>query len=330
MKTLTGYLKTKAPLYILMVLFALLIILMNWVSDYPLDATIYALVICAVAFIIYESICYIKHTKFMKSLRDMENKIGISIENLPAPQDNISREYTSLLEELSKVQTMTESKYNSRYRDMFDYYTMWAHQIKTPIQAMMLILQEEETETNQELELELKKIEQYVDMVLTFLKLDTSASDLSIKKQPIDPIIKSAVRKNAKSFIIKKISLVYDDLDIVALTDEKWLQFVIEQILSNCLKYTKSGSVTIAKTGDTSFSITDTGIGIASDDLPRVFERGFTGYNGREDKKATGIGLYLCHEILNKLGHKISIESTKGVGTTVTIDVSSRNIDVRD
>ncbi|MGB4381461.1 MAG: ATP-binding protein, partial [Bacillota bacterium] len=213
--------------------------------------------------------------------------------------------------------------------DMVDYYTTWAHQIKTPIAAMRLLLQSEQSETNSELLEQLFKIEQYVEMALQYLRLENISSDLVLKEHSLDTIVKQAVRKYSNSFIRKKIKLNYAELNHNVLTDEKWLVFVIEQILSNALKYTDSGEISIYMDDEMpdTLVIEDTGIGIAEEDLPRVFERGFTGYTGRIDKKATGIGLFLCKQILDRLSHTITIESQVGEGTKVKIGLDVIDID---
>jgi signal transduction histidine kinase len=165
-------------------------------------------------------------------------------------------------------------------------------------------------------------------MVLQYLRMEDMNADLIFKKYSLDDIIKQAVRKYSKSFIRKKIKLNYEDLNRNVLTDEKWLVFVVEQILSNALKYTNEGEISIYMDGvlpDT-LVIEDTGIGIRQEDLPRVFEKGFTGYIGRSDKSSTGIGLYLCKRILNKLSHTIMIESAVGKGTKVKIGLEVADV----
>ena len=137
----------------------------------------------------------------------------------------------------------------------------------------------------------------------------------------IDPIVRGAVRKFAGQFIRRGISLDYTPMDKSLVTDEKWLSFVVEQLLSNALKYTRQGSVSIYMEGDT-LCIRDTGIGIAPEDLPRIFDRGYTGCNGRTDKKATGLGLYLCRRICQNLGHPITAQSTPGAGTLMKLDLT--------
>lgn len=216
---------------------------------------------------------------------------------------------------------------NMKYADMVDYYTMWAHQIKTPIASMHLILQKQDSEDSRRLRTELMRIEQYVEMVLCFLRLDSDSTDYVLKEYRLDDIIRTAIRKLAPQFIMKKLVLDYETIDKQVLTDEKWLGFVIEQVLSNAVKYTESGKVKISCEGS-KLVISDTGIGIAPDDLPRIFDIGYTGFNGRMDRKASGIGLYLCRRICNNLGHGITAESVPGQGTTIAIELERNNLEV--
>lgn len=175
---------------------------------------------------------------------------------------------------------------------------------------------------------QVQSVEQYVEMVLGYLRLESPSSDYVIRNYALDDIVRQAVRKYASQFIRRRLRLEYTPLNVSVITDEKWLLFVIEQVLSNALKYTRSGSVSITLEAPKTLCIRDTGIGIASEDLPRVFEKGFTGCNGRTDKRATGIGLYLCRRILEKLGHTIAITSTVGEGTTVRICLQQDALEV--
>lgn len=216
---------------------------------------------------------------------------------------------------------------------MTDYFTLWTHQIKTPIAAMYLLLQQEIPEQDRsqeihfmkqyfiqkrEIESELFKIEQYVEMVLQYLRLNSSVNDFVLQEYELDGMVRQAVRKYAPMFIRRKLSLHYEPLQVKAVTDEKWLTFVLEQILSNAIKYTSAGDIFVRMEGGC-LVVEDTGIGILPEDLPRIFDKGYTGYNGRSDKKASGIGLYLVKKILEKLGHKILIESEPGKGTKVKL-----------
>ena len=241
--------------------------------------------------------------------------------------DEMENELLEIIERLKNGGMRLNDSMNMKYSDMVDYYTMWVHQIKTPIASMHLILQKEDSEDSRRLRAELFRVEQYVQMVLCFLRLDSDFTDYVIKEYRFDDIIRPAVRRLAPQFIMKKLSLEYEQTDEVALTDEKWLGFVVEQVLSNAVKYTSAGSISIKCDGDR-LVISDTGIGIAAEDLPRIFDKGYTGFNGRADRKASGIGLYLCRRICDNLGHSIKVESAAGQGTTITIGLRRNKLEV--
>lgn len=241
--------------------------------------------------------------------------------------DEIENELLEIIERLKNGGMRLNDSMNMKYSDMVDYYTMWVHQIKTPIASMHLILQKEDSEDSRRLRAELFRVEQYVQMVLCFLRLDSDFTDYVIKEYRVDDIIRPAVRRLASQFIMKKLALEYEHTDEVALTDEKWLGFVVEQVLSNAVKYTSEGSISIKCDGDR-LVISDTGIGIAAEDLPRIFDKGYTGFNGRADRKASGIGLYLCRRICDNLGHSIKVESAAGHGTTIIIGLERNRLEV--
>lgn len=223
-----------------------------------------------------------------------------------------------------------------RYTEMMDYYGMWAHQIKTPIAAMRILVQSgmdrEENEENQklfrQLQMELFKTEQYVEMVLSYLKIGDIAKDMVLERCDLGKVVRQAVKKYSRLFILQKLSLEMGEIAEIVLTDEKWLSFVVEQILSNALKYTKSGSVSIYLEQEGVLVIKDTGIGISAEDLPRIMEKGYTGYNGRIDKRSTGIGLYLCKKVMDKLHHQLRIDSEDGKGTKVVLDLRRTQLDL--
>ena len=265
-----------------------------------------------------------------KNLRRISNEITFSLENLETPWNPLEQEYQNLLRVLSEEKNRKENEWQTREQDLAEYYTMWVHQIKTPIAALKLLLEEKNTEGENTEELgELFSIEQYVKMALQYTKLDGETTDFVFQKVPLDTVVRQAVRQYARQFIHKKIRLEYEELGVSVLTDEKWLEFVMEQLLSNAIKYTESGSVTISMEGDC-LVIADTGIGIRAEDIPRVMERGYTGYNGHANKRSTGIGLYLCQRILKKLGHSFSIESEEGEGTRVRIGFVTETENLRD
>ena len=230
------------------------------------------------------------------------------------------------LEEREAELYQKKSDAENRYNDLVDYYTLWVHQIKTPIAASKLLVSEvTDRQLKQQLEQEIFKIDSYTNLVLQYLRLESFHDDLVLKKENIENLVKEVIRKYAIFFIQKGLSVDLHDLDKTVVTDEKWLLVVIEQILSNSLKYTNSGGIEIYME-DQELCIKDTGIGIKNSDVLRVFERGFSGYNGRLTQQSSGLGLYLTQKISQELGHQIRIESELGQGTTVRIKFAEVNL----
>ncbi len=248
--------------------------------------------------------------------------------NFPDTEGIEEEDYRRLLQLFIEGHNCYRTDVLNRYSDRLDYYTAWAHQIKTPIASMRLHLQNEDSSLSRKLSGELFRVEQYVEMVLTYLRLDSDSTDYVIKEYDLDGIIREAVKKFAGEFINRKLSLSYEPVHARVITDKKWLSFVIEQVLSNALKYTNSGSITITLDSEKRLYIRDTGIGIVAEDLPRIFENGYTGYNGRSHRKASGIGLYLCKRICTNLGHTIRAESAVDKGTTIIIGLAQRKIEI--
>ena len=324
-KLIISYFKLHLKGIILFFLFPSTFALVFYLYNLPIEPVAYAAVLYALISLILFSIDLFQYYKRNKLLQDLKNNTTLNIDKLPDPKDIIEKDYQDLVHAIYKENIQVNYNAEISRSKLIDYYTLWAHQIKTPIAAMRLILQGEESEQNSELSMELFKIEEYVEFVLQYLRIESISSDLILKKYSLDDIVKQAIRKYARMFIRKRIKLNFDELNCEVLTDEKWLVFVIEQILSNALKYTKEGSISIYvdKLSEKTLVIEDTGIGIREEDLTRIFERGFTGYNGRWNKTSTGLGLYLCKQILSKLSHGITIESEVDKGTKVMIDFST-------
>ena len=323
-----GYIKQNIKVIFLFIVFALVFGIVFSLYDLEIEAIYYSVMLCSFIGLIYICINFINYYKKHIQLYKLQNEISISSENLPSPKTLMEEDYTNLILNLNKEYKTYISKSDIAKSDMIDYYTMWVHQIKTPISAMKLLIQTSESEISSDLSSELFKIEQYVEMVLSYIRLGSNENDFVIKEYDLDNIVRQAIRKYAPLFIRKKINLDFQPTTYKVLTDEKWLVFVIEQLLSNAIKYTNKGKISIYPLENKKLVIEDTGIGISKEDIPRIFDKGFTGYNGRTDKKATGLGLYLCKNILDKLSHKISIESEVGVKTKVILDLSMLNINI--
>lgn len=286
----------------------------------PKGEILYGMLLCAVLWICVVAADYCACRRRCQRLAECRAAVDVSLDGLTECSHPVEQQYQELLRILFGAKQELERQTGQREREQTEYYTMWVHQIKTPIAALKLLLEEEKDagELRQEEISELFRIEQYAEMALGYTRLKSESTDFVFRRLKLDDVIREAVRKYAKQFIRKKISLHYEPTGQMVLTDEKWLGFVLGQLLSNALKYTPRGSITISME-DHSLRIFDTGIGIREEDLPRVCEMGYTGYNGRAEKRSTGIGLYLCSSILKKLGHGFSITSEEGKGTCVSI-----------
>ena len=317
------YARSKAKLALLLVFFAVLTMVIFRLYHVRWDAAVYAAVLCGCIGLVAAAFDFVAFCKRHVMLHAMDGCVSYSIDELPVAATPVEADYQRLLRELfeSRSRLLAETEEARRY--MSDYYAMWVHQIKVPIAAMHLLMGDEK---NSPLALELFKIEQYVEMALSYVRLNAGSTDYVIKEYELEPVVKQAVRKYAPLFIARKLSLNIGELGGTVITDEKWLQFVIEQILSNSLKYTKKGMISIYLEEPKTLVIEDTGIGIAPEDISRIGEKGFTGYNGRLDKKSTGLGLYLCREILGRLSHRLEISSQVGAGTKVKIHMKNRDM----
>ena len=317
------YVRQRKRTIILFFLFSFVFLFTFFLYNLPMAAVCYPICICLII-TLGVFVWDIKHIKRKhQKLTELSQQPASLMEHFPAQQTQDDLDYQAIIQSLRQQQNQLETTMNMKYQDMIDYYTIWAHQIKTPIAAMRLTLQNEDSALSRQISEQLQKIEQYVEMVLAFLRLDSTSKDYVFRQQPLDTILKDAVKKFARQFIRKKLRLSYEPTNAMVLTDEKWLCFVVEQILSNSLKYTAKGSITIRQEPGKVLVIEDTGIGIAPEDLPRIAEKGFTGLNGREDKRATGLGLYLCRRVLKSLSHKMEITSQVGKGTQVRLMLDS-------
>ena len=337
---------------------------------------VYAAVLDAILLLITVLVGFFRYSSKVKALSNALKRPVEEQAQLPEATDDVEMLYHRLLENQSIARSESESSAAIRQSQMRDYYSMWVHQIKTPISAMKLLLEAEREALGQlicddeqsqchigdmtggnigaaglnaalkqqailtelsdnvaSFEDELFRIEEYVSMALQYQRVSSTENDFVLEKVSVDGVIRDTIKKYAKIMIRRHIGINYSGTGQEVYTDVKWLAFMLEQILSNAIKYTPQGFVTIetAEEKDRFFiTIKDTGIGIKAEDLPRVFEKCYTGYNGHADKKATGIGLYLCRQMADKLGHTIRMESEIGKGTKVWIGFDLDYADVRD
>ena len=315
------------PLVLLILCFGIFALVFA-LYDLPIGAVIYPCLLCAGILLLSGIRRLVLSRRKHRTLEALAALPDSLLHQLEAFDTQTDRDYHGIIAALSRREEARAGEISRKLSDSMDYYTTWVHQIKTPIASMRLLLEKEDSPVSRQLSEELFRVEQYVQMVMTYQRLDSDSTDYVFRQTDVDAVVRGAIRKFASQFISKGIRLDYVPRQTLVVTDEKWLSFVIEQLLSNAIKYTPAGCITIRFQDNNDLTITDTGIGIAPEDLPRIFERGYTGYNGRTDKKATGIGLYLCKRILNRLGHEISISAQVGKGTRVSIDLSREELTV--
>lgn len=298
-----------------------------WIYEIPVEIAGYAFLLVILWNVIWFTLVFIRYEKRQRILEENQGKIRTEAGGFPEAESRESEMYQELIRQLYEEKKELESSVQIEKQELSDYYSMWVHQIKTPIAALGVLIQSGEEvqespkaqELTRSMKMEVFRIEQYVDMVLTYLRMGSATSDYAFRICSLEEIVRQAVRKYSQMFIMTRTRLHLEIQDQKILTDEKWLTFVIEQILSNAVKYARGGEISIY-TEDKILVIADDGIGIAEEDLPRIFEKGFTGYNGRANKKSTGIGLYLCKSIIDRLHHTIWIESKPEKGTKVYLN----------
>ncbi len=322
MQLFFSYLRQRRKYFLMLMLFCAIFAVSFILYHLPMRALLYPTLLCILlgsAFVIWD---FSRAKRKHETLSEIQKMTASLIGVLPEPQGADDEDYQAIIRTLQQEVTDSNAAASARYQDLVEYYTIWVHQIKTPITSMRLSLEKEDTALSRKLSSDLFKIEQYVEMVLILLRLDSDSSDYVFKEHSLDEIVEQSISKFAGEFIERNIRLDYAPSGETVVTDEKWLSFVIEQVLSNALKYTRKGEIRIYLRKPKTLCIADTGIGIDPADLPRVFEKGYTGFNGRTDKRASGIGLYLCRQICNNLGVKIQISSKPGEGTSVSLDLT--------
>ena len=333
---LKGYMRDRAAMFGCLLICYGTLFLIGYLYDIPFEKTRYIAEFSGAGVFLCLLVDILKYAERWKELKRCIATSDTYPGMFYTVPGDLEALYRSMIAKMRQEKEELIFEDQKRYTEMMDYYGMWAHQIKTPIAAMRILVQSgmdrEENEENQklfrQLQMELFKTEQYVEMVLSYLKIGDIAKDMVLERCDLGKVVRQAVKKYSRLFILQKLSLEMGEIAEIVLTDEKWLSFVVEQILSNALKYTKSGSVSIYLEQEGVLVIKDTGIGISAEDLPRIMEKGYTGYNGRIDKRSTGLGLYLCKKVMDKLHHQLRIDSEDGKGTKVVLDLRRTQLDL--
>lgn len=314
--------------FILLMIFISSVIYLDGTVKVNLGNIVYINLVSFSFFTIYLAVKYLYYRNYYESLSYIiENEREEIINRLPKPKSYEQVLFHDVLihlynEQSSKIQRLYEQK-----KEHEEFITSWVHQVKTPLAVSRLLMERNSSSPYMDilnsLEEELDKIENYIEQALYQTKIDDFSKDYLISEVELERLVKDAVKKQAKTFINKKISIEINNTALAVTTDKKWLAFILDQILSNSLKYTSIGGKIkvygLIEAKVQKLVIEDSGIGIKPEDLNRVFDKGFTGFNGRENYKSTGIGLYLSKKLARKLGHDITIKSKHGEYTKVTI-----------
>ena len=322
MKELCDFLREKRQLLFFLLFFVGSLCLIYGLYGLPWGPAGYTCLVTAVVTLGFLMAGFFRWKRKRRQLLILKRQAEQSLEtaDLPKAETPLEKIYQEIIRDQEKRCQREQKESREKLVRSREYYTRWSHQIKTPIAAMELLLQEEPADVRA-LKRELLKTSQYVEMALSYQRMEGDGNDLVIQRYELRPVVMQAVKKVSPLLIHKHISFSAGDLSGEVLTDEKWLVFVLEQLLTNASKYTKEGgSVRIGKENGL-LVLRDTGIGIRPEDLPRIFEWGYTGYNGRLDKRSTGVGLALVKQVMKMLGNKIEIRSVLGEGTEVFLDL---------
>lgn len=292
MKGLVGYIKSQGKFLFLFVIFSLTFLGVFILADLDMNFYFLALQIITFLFLIHLLINFSKYKEDLK-LKD---------------------KYESLLFENKSLR----SDFIRNKKDLEEYFLMWAHQIKTPLTVARLILDKKTDEDSKKLKEEIFYIEEYTNMAINYLKISNRGPDMDVDHVDLDEIVKEILKKYSIIFINKRISINYEPINKNIICDGKLLSIMLEQIIANALKYTEKGSISITYTGDR-LRVRDTGIGIRSEDINKIFDRGYSGFNGRVNQKSSGLGLYLVRKIGKILNIWVEVESTLNVGSEFSL-----------
>ncbi|WP_223320605.1 sensor histidine kinase [Leuconostoc mesenteroides] len=255
-----------------------------------------------------------------KILKNVLSDERLSLDNLSLPAtSSVAHLYQNLLKQQTLEHKKVLANQANAMQDIQDYYAMWAHQIKVPLSVLDLMNQTDTIE-KYETSNQLLIVNQYLNMMLQFIRLKNLHQDLTFKPIHLQAIVRDVIKSYKLFFIRQNLSVSITGEDFTVVSDSKWIQFVLEQIIFNAIKYTPQGCIQVIFENHHQIVIKDTGIGIAASDLPRLFDKGYTGLNGRLENNSSGLGLFMVKQILSELGHDIKIASVVGIGTTVTID----------
>ncbi len=321
-------------LYSLTVSFTGAVIYMGESADIFKSNGFYVVEVSFTLFLIYLTFDYQRKKKHCGDLKEIAFAQSLDwVNSLPSPRTEEQRLYNELIRKLYQEANYKLTEYSLKSAENLEFVTTWVHEIKTPIAASKLIIENSLNEPTESvlysLEDELNKIEDFVQMTLFYSRSGDFAKDYVISSVSLNEVVKECIKREYSSITRKSIKLSIEKPDIRIDTDEKWLGFIIKQILDNAIKYSFQGGEIRIFTEQTEkecvLIVADFGVGIKPEDIDRVFDKNFTGFNGRRYNSSTGIGLYLSQKLARKLGLSISVISNYGEGTKVSIHMPKWN-----
>ena len=322
---LSTYLKDKLYAFIIFIIYIIILILFLIALKLSSSIIIFITAFTIVIFFVILFFDYFRKRKFYSELLDKLNTLDkkyLLIEMVLVPNFLEGKMLYDVLDEVNKNEHDLISNLKNKQEDFKEYIELWIHEVKLPLASLTLINRKDKNTLR-----ELKRIEDDVEQILYYVRCENANNDYLIKEWNLDTIIKNVALRNKDDLLALDIDFKVDNCNLKVLTDSKWLEFIINQIVSNSIKYKKDKDSSLEINGEdfdnyVTITIYDNGKGISKSDLPRVFNKTFTGNNGRTlSSKSTGMGLYLCKELCNKLGHKIEIDSKADEYTKVTITI---------
>lgn len=315
-----AFLYHQRKLYLIYSLTCLLFLLTFYLYDLSLAPFYDGLLFTGFVLVVDLVVNYPKFAKKQKylALLAQKNFYQHTHLTLPAVTDATEASYQTLVQHVLAQNAQQSEDFMKAKKALLDDFGLWLHQIKTPLAALDLMTQTNQPLKESDIKSQLVQVNDYLQMLLNYLRQSFNHEDLVIQSIDLAPVVTSVIKKYALFFSQKDIQLIRENLDHTVISDAKWLTFILEQVIFNALKYTRHGQLTI-RYQHQQLSISDTGIGIRPEDLPRIFEKGYTGYNGREYQRASGLGLYLSKTAATRIGLGMVLTSTLGKGTTVTL-----------
>ena len=328
--TFFSYLKDQSTLIITWVLFFILTNVILWLTPNLEESTssmTYLALLSVILLSVFLITDYIKKKKWWEQLETEQHQTSgaTALTTARSCEEHLYQEY---LNELNREHYQERNEISQQAQEQKDYIDSWVHEIKVPLSSLTLLTEAIEEDISEkrytQLLKNIKKMDDYVEQVMYYSRLDHFSKDYLIQSHSLKKIIQKNIKHSADDFIQQNISFRLEGDDYAVLTDDKWLHFILNQLLNNALKYTDTGgSITISLSDNQQgvwLNLTDSGIGIPKEDIRRIFDKGYTGQNGRnEERNSTGLGLYLAKSLTIKLGHQLFVTSTVGEGTTFSL-----------